>query len=230
MESYHHKSLSQQSLILAIITFLLVGAISYLVYQNKLLKQQLNNFQHPQSQACTLEAKICPDGSSVGRTLPNCEFAPCPEISTTPTPVSDPTTDWQTYTNEKHHFSFKYPEGWILRGFDNMRRLQDAKNSTNLFLEKSLGEKDLMLTFSSFLYNEKNNPAPTEGSGMVDVETIGGNLFYKADHPDGEMDDSTPFVVFEINNGKYLVQIQSIGKFPIDQQQRQILSTFKFTD
>lgn len=28
--------------------------------------------------ACTMEAKICPDGSSVGRSGPNCEFAPCP--------------------------------------------------------------------------------------------------------------------------------------------------------
>ncbi len=28
--------------------------------------------------ACTMEAKICPDGSSVGRTGPNCEFATCP--------------------------------------------------------------------------------------------------------------------------------------------------------
>ena len=28
--------------------------------------------------ACTLEAKLCPDGSAVGRTGPNCEFAPCP--------------------------------------------------------------------------------------------------------------------------------------------------------
>lgn len=27
---------------------------------------------------CTLEAKICPDGSSVGRSGQNCEFAPCP--------------------------------------------------------------------------------------------------------------------------------------------------------
>lgn len=26
---------------------------------------------------CTLEAKICPDGTSVGRTGPACEFAPC---------------------------------------------------------------------------------------------------------------------------------------------------------
>ncbi len=27
---------------------------------------------------CTLEAKLCPDGSSVGRTGPKCEFADCP--------------------------------------------------------------------------------------------------------------------------------------------------------
>ena len=27
--------------------------------------------------ACTQEAMICPDGSSVGRTGPNCTFAPC---------------------------------------------------------------------------------------------------------------------------------------------------------
>lgn len=31
----------------------------------------------PQPQACTEEAKICPDGSAVGRIGPNCEFAPC---------------------------------------------------------------------------------------------------------------------------------------------------------
>jgi len=28
---------------------------------------------------CTMEAKICPDGSAVGRVGPNCEFSPCPE-------------------------------------------------------------------------------------------------------------------------------------------------------
>jgi putative hemolysin len=30
--------------------------------------------------ACTEEAKICPDGSAVGRVGPNCEFAPCPSV------------------------------------------------------------------------------------------------------------------------------------------------------
>lgn len=38
--------------------------------------------------ACTMEAKLCPDGTAVGRTGPNCEFAPCPEVVPAPTPVS----------------------------------------------------------------------------------------------------------------------------------------------
>lgn len=31
-----------------------------------------------QPRFCTEDAKICPDGSAVGRTGPNCEFAKCP--------------------------------------------------------------------------------------------------------------------------------------------------------
>lgn len=32
----------------------------------------------PNPTACTMEAKLCSDGTAVGRTGPNCEFAPCP--------------------------------------------------------------------------------------------------------------------------------------------------------
>ena len=32
----------------------------------------------PQPVACTMDAKLCPDGSAVGRTGPDCEFPPCP--------------------------------------------------------------------------------------------------------------------------------------------------------
>jgi len=31
----------------------------------------------PSGKTCTMEAKICPDGRSVGRSGPNCEFTPC---------------------------------------------------------------------------------------------------------------------------------------------------------
>lgn len=39
---------------------------------------------NPGPVACTQEAKLCPDGSYVGRTGPSCEFAACPN----PSPVS----------------------------------------------------------------------------------------------------------------------------------------------
>jgi hypothetical protein len=34
--------------------------------------------------ACTMEAKVCPDGTYVGRVAPYCQFAPCPNVTTLP--------------------------------------------------------------------------------------------------------------------------------------------------
>lgn len=39
----------------------------------------LKFFSQPKQVACTEEAKLCPDGSYVGRTGPNCEFTACPK-------------------------------------------------------------------------------------------------------------------------------------------------------
>lgn len=52
-------------------------------------------------QACTMEAKVCPDGSSVGRTGPNCSFAPCPAPAPTqPTVQGSASTTINTGTAE----------------------------------------------------------------------------------------------------------------------------------
>jgi len=44
----------------------------------------------PKPVACTMEAKLCPDGSAVGRTGPNCEFAACPTPAPSPVPTPSP--------------------------------------------------------------------------------------------------------------------------------------------
>ncbi len=49
-------------------------------------KTILSTFKFIEPVACTMEAKICPDGSSIGRSGPKCEFAPCP----TAKPVTSP--------------------------------------------------------------------------------------------------------------------------------------------
>lgn len=58
------------------------------------------------SVACTMEAEICPDGSTVGRAGPNCEFAECP----------DQTAGWKIYTNNDYGFEFEYPSTKIKVG------------------------------------------------------------------------------------------------------------------
>lgn len=46
---------------------------------------QARTARAPGPQACSQEAKICLDGSAVGRTGPNCEFAACPTTTATST-------------------------------------------------------------------------------------------------------------------------------------------------
>ncbi len=85
-------------LVVVVLSLLGIGTIYYgvKVSQNKPLSPK------PEAQkACTLEAKICPDGSSVGRTGPNCEFAACPASLTT--------LDWKVNTNNKYGYTISYP-------------------------------------------------------------------------------------------------------------------------
>jgi len=54
-------------IIWAIVLILIVGVLVDLKF-----------FNQPEQVACTMEAMLCSDGSSVGRVGPNCEFAECP--------------------------------------------------------------------------------------------------------------------------------------------------------
>ncbi|MEK7630549.1 MAG: thioredoxin family protein [Patescibacteria group bacterium] len=48
--------------------------------------------------ACSAEAKLCPDGSAVGRTGPNCEFAPCPNADMPKDALPPPAKETQPIT------------------------------------------------------------------------------------------------------------------------------------
>ena len=87
-------------IIIVVFAIAILGTGGYLVYKQISLPKQIG---------CTQEAKLCPDGSSVGRTGPNCEFAECPEI--TP-PVVNETAGWKIYTNTEYEFQIKYPSDW----------------------------------------------------------------------------------------------------------------------
>lgn len=81
--------------ILWTLIFVLVIGLSFLSFKN------LTNYMEgvgpapvvtvpeiPEGTACTMEAKICPDGTAVGRTGPKCEFAACPSPDATKATVT----------------------------------------------------------------------------------------------------------------------------------------------
>jgi len=63
-------SLSRNEKILAGFFALIILSVGYFLTEN-------TDILAPEDTVCTTDAKLCPDGSSVGRTGPNCEFRAC---------------------------------------------------------------------------------------------------------------------------------------------------------
>lgn len=73
-----------------LIILIIVAALATIMYL-------ISGYPKINTVGCSLEAKICPGGSAVGRAGPNCEFTPCPTIKPKPiiTPSSIPVIKYQ---------------------------------------------------------------------------------------------------------------------------------------
>lgn len=88
--------------------FIIIGIVLFLLIAGSAAGFYFYKKQTPKQIACTLEAKVCPDGTSVGRQGPTCEFAPCP------TAAADSMSDWKSYTDTTLGFEFKYPTEYTI--------------------------------------------------------------------------------------------------------------------
>ncbi len=80
--------------ILFVILLVGAGLASYMSYKHKGDTDMI---------ACTMDAKMCPDGTYVGRTGPQCEFEACPG-------AGGMNGDLKTQVSEDSGLSFQYPE------------------------------------------------------------------------------------------------------------------------
>lgn len=96
---------------IAVMALALVSFLLFIDFSISPKRQAVDNLN---ATYCTLEAKLCPDGSYVGRSGPQCEFAQCPQE-----PVPPITGDWQTYTDSTIGVTIQYPPGWHVRACDH---------------------------------------------------------------------------------------------------------------
>ncbi len=109
------------------------------------LETNKNSNANSNSVACTMEAKLCSDGSYVSRIPPDCQFAACPGETNmnlnsnanvnSNTNSNTNTAGWQTYMNQTGGYSIQYPANWMI---DTTRNI--GSNSVVFEASGSAGE------------------------------------------------------------------------------------------
>ncbi len=195
--------------------------------------------------ACTTEAKLCPDGSSIGRTGPNCEFSKCPETTPTSTTTVTPpiTSNWKTYNLSG--ITFKLPQNWKeyeIGGPGHPYDVHLFATSSNASPDKNLEDLEIGYWTDHFTYqdllnkykqfNAKNYPINEQV--VVDGRKC---LLSTSSKPMGQGSLNPPlidtylyFIDCEYVNNKAFTFTFSSKNHKADDLLKTILSTFKFTD
>jgi hypothetical protein len=184
----------------------------------------------PVQNACTMEAKLCPDGSSVGRSGPNCEFSPCPAPNASPSAIQ---TNWKTYNNPAFGVVFDYPSDAELKESQNEIVVSKKMKGLNCYQPGCIDPLDITI--------EKGKAGANK-----DIESIAnswlttkygsstGAAFSYEDVAGSKMLKNIPGMCgseyFILVNGDYFVIQQSYCTKQTGDLANQILSTLKFTN
>jgi hypothetical protein len=159
-----------------------------------------------------------------------------------PVSTPDPTTDWQTYTNDKLGFSFKYPKE--LTNIDNKLDIYTSGEGSIGILqirnfevknESDINSADYFFGISVSKDNEMTLEQLTTNMGCKSITsiTIDGSpaikCFYELENTSTQKTDELPTVMFKNNGSIYIVQLMtSNSNHP--EWFDQILSTIKLTN
>ncbi len=175
-------------------------------------------------------------GSNKTKPQPVAEISVTPSVSHT----SDPTSNWQIYTNSQNNFTFKYPLGWDVVQLDSSLAMPnlivapkanvDALKKVNFQVG---GGKNSVITFGPFP-NVPNSfvsdATKTVTSKSVIIAGLNATEYtstYRVDLPGVQSGDVVINSAVENAGKKYNIGLVDVNYKNIYYQ---ILSTFKFTD
>lgn len=150
-----------------------------------------------------------------------------------PSPTTDPTANWKTYTNTTHGFSFKYPSDWIL----NSEGDGDQYNA-NLNLKKDNNVIGVIANMDGIGGGPRNVPFEEINLWGKTYYKQYGDINFSAGTKTVDICDSPHGLgVFQINSKTFMIsltyQTNTEGEKPtlsLGKEFDQILSTFKFTN
>ncbi|MDD4625444.1 MAG: hypothetical protein PHC82_03925 [Candidatus Pacebacteria bacterium] len=124
---FEHYSKNKKTLFFISLSFLFIG-IAFFSWQKF--------FESESPISCTAEARLCPDGSYVGRVLPNCDFAECPPAENFKNPYMEKAI--ADYLLTQNDFSWKTEEGSY--NFCTIKNLDPEKELFPLYIWAHCGE------------------------------------------------------------------------------------------
>ncbi|MBU1105008.1 MAG: PsbP-related protein [Bacteroidota bacterium] len=195
---------------------LLIGATGVFAYKYYSLKQQFDN-QQPTPSAQPTEIPI---------------ITPKPTLP--PSPITSPTANLKTYSNEKHGFSFNYPQSWQM---DDIQGPDDPGVSfSNIADEHTISITVWQVTGFGYCYKYgERKEIIVGGKSAETADGVGGSEM--CDKPEEFANRGNTFVLIPIddaNTGLPHNQIHISYDYPLDDVRLaksnldQILSTFKF--
>lgn len=152
---------------------------------------------------------------------------PAPSPISYPTPTSDPTADWKTYTNSVYQYSISTPPDFVLQLCSDCQppevefSLQNSSNSISLTIEYAHQ--------FSITGNLSSKPSPTHNLKV----TIQGKLYSPEEYYVVGEKSNYIFKIDDVSRNNQPSQISLSGGYTRPEEAQlisQILSTFKFLD
>lgn len=128
--------------------------IAVLVDSSNSGKMEAMGWKKIEGVACTEEAKLCPDGSGVGRQAPFCQFAPCPQASadTNTSEITIKKTDVPGFAvNPKTVSTTIESSGWVTIETSTYNSETDDGNTTTETRILSDEEKQKLAEIADFI-------------------------------------------------------------------------------
>jgi len=154
-------------IIIIAVAIIIFGSI--FVYQYFATPKASNQSQN--SVACTMEAKVCPDGSFVGRTGPNCEFSACPA-------TADKPTGWKTFSENGFQMYYPPTEDTMRAPTSKIISCNGACPETLLVDNMQVGKKDKIINGVNYCVYEAGDAGMGQQFHYFSYVTVNKNSCY----------------------------------------------------